>query len=89
MPDDPDLAFEWSHETFLIAEQENEEKRTRVLNAVKQLSPRQKEIIYLKYYQNLSYTQLEEVMSINYQVARNLLHQAMKMLKKHIQYAND
>ncbi|HVU96760.1 MAG TPA: sigma-70 family RNA polymerase sigma factor [Puia sp.] len=76
------LAFEWSHETFLIATQENEEKRQKVLKAVDQLSPRQKEIIYLKYYLNLTYDELGEVMGINYQVARNLLYQAMKMLKK-------
>ena len=31
-----DLAFEWSHETFLIATQEHEEKRQKVLNAVAQ-----------------------------------------------------
>jgi len=77
-----DLAFEWSHETFLIATQENEEKRQKVLKAVDQLSPRQKEIVYLKYYLNLTYDELGEVMGINYQVARNLLYQAMKMLKK-------
>ena len=86
---DEETAFEWSHESFLIAGEENDEKKRQVLKALEQLSGRQKEIIYLKYYHNLSYDQLEEVMSINYQVARNLLHQAMKMLKKHIQYAND
>jgi len=85
-----EFAFEWSHETFLIATQEHEEKRQKVLKAVAQLSPRQKEIIYLKYYLNLSYDELGEVMGINYQVARNLLCQAMKMLKKHIAIsAND
>ena len=85
-----ELAFEWSHETFLIASQETEEKRQKVLKAVGQLSPRQKEIIYLKYYLNLTYDELGEVMGINYQVARNLLYQAMKMLKKHITIsAND
>jgi RNA polymerase sigma factor (sigma-70 family) len=85
-----DWAFEWSHETFLIATQELEEKRQKVLKAVEQLSPRQKEIVYLKYYLNLSYDELGDVMGINYQVARNLLYQAMKMLKKYITIsAND
>jgi RNA polymerase sigma-70 factor (ECF subfamily) len=84
LPADGDWGFEWSHETFLIAAQESEEKRQKVLKAVEQLSPRQKEIVYLKYYQNLSYDELGEVMNINYQVARNLLYQAMKMLKKNI-----
>ena len=85
-----EFGFEWSHETFLIASQESEEKRQKVLKAVEQLSPRQKEIIYLKYYLNLNYDELGDVMGINYQVARNLLYQAMKMLKKHIAIsAND
>ena len=77
-----DNIFEWSHESFLIAEQENAEKKQRVLNALGHLSNRQREIIYLKYYQNLSYEEVGEIMNINYQVARNLLYQAMKSLKK-------
>ncbi len=74
--------FEWSHENFIIAQQENEEKKQMVIAAVSQLSNRQKEIIYLKYYQNLSYEEVSEIMNINYQVARNLLYQSIKTLKK-------
>jgi RNA polymerase sigma factor (sigma-70 family) len=79
--DNGDVAFEWSHESLLIAEQENAEKKQMVLNALGRLSNRQKEIIYLKYYQNLSYEEVSEIMNINYQVARNLLYQAIKSLK--------
>lgn len=74
--------FVWSHETFLISEQEDEEKKVRLLKALEQLSSRQKEIVYLKYYHNLSYDEICDVMNINYQVARNLLYQAIKSLKK-------
>jgi RNA polymerase sigma-70 factor (ECF subfamily) len=74
--------FVWSHETFLISEQEDEEKKIRLLKAIEQLSGRQKEIVYLKYYQNLSYDEICDIMNINYQVARNLLYQAIKSLKK-------
>jgi RNA polymerase sigma factor (sigma-70 family) len=73
--------FEWSHESFLIAGEEDAEKKRRVLRAMEQLSHRQKEIIYLKYYQNLSYEEVSEIMNINYQVARNLLYQAIRSLK--------
>jgi len=86
LPADENLAFEWSHETFLIAEQESAGRRQKVLKALEQLSPRQKEIIYLKYYQDLSYEEVGEIMNINYQVARNLLYQAMKTLKKCITF---
>ena len=84
LPVEDDLSFEWSHESFLIAQQENAEKRQKILKALDQLSHRQKEIVYLKYYQNLSYEEVSEVMNINYQVARNLLYQAMKSLRKYI-----
>jgi RNA polymerase sigma factor (sigma-70 family) len=81
LADNGDVAFEWSHETLLILQQENAEKKQKVLDALGRLSNRQKEIIYLKYYQNLSYEEVSEIMNINYQVARNLLYQAIKSLK--------
>lgn len=77
-----DVFFEISHETFIIDRQEHAEKTTRIVNALEQLSARQKEIIYLKFYQNLSYEEVSDIMNINYQVARNLLSQAIKALKK-------
>ncbi|HVU57746.1 MAG TPA: sigma-70 family RNA polymerase sigma factor [Puia sp.] len=76
-----DVPFELSHETFLISQQEDQEKKQRVIEALGRLSHRQKEIIYLKYYQNLSYEEVSEIMNINYQVARNLLYQAIRSLK--------
>lgn len=73
--------FEWSHEDRLIAGEENTANSRRVLNALDQLTNRQKEIVYLKYFQNLSYDEITDVMNINYQVARNLLYQAIRSLK--------
>jgi RNA polymerase sigma-70 factor (ECF subfamily) len=80
MPED--IHFEISYETFIIDKQEHAEKTKKVINALEQLSPRQKEIIYLKFYQDLSYEEVSEIMNINYQVARNLLSQAIKAMKK-------
>jgi len=77
-----DGAFELGHEAFLVAKQEDEEKTKKVLQSLQQLSHRQKEIIYLKFYQNLSYDEVSDIMNINYQAARNLLYQAIKALKR-------
>ena len=74
--------FELGHEAFLIARQEDEERSQKVLLSLQELSHRQKEIIYLKFYQNLSYEEVSAIMNINYQAARNLLYQAIKALKK-------
>jgi RNA polymerase sigma factor (sigma-70 family) len=74
--------FELSHENLLVGREQDAEKTTRVLKAMDQLSNRQKEIIYLKFYQELSYDEVSDIMNINYQAARNLLYQSIKSLKK-------
>ena len=79
--EESDGPFEWSHESFLIAGEEDAGKKRRLLKAMSALTDRQKEIVYLKYYQNLSYDEVSEIMNINYQAARNLLYQAIRSLK--------
>jgi RNA polymerase sigma factor (sigma-70 family) len=74
--------FEISHEMLLINDQENKEFAQKVFNAIEELSARQKEIIYLKFHQNLGYEEVSEIMNINYQAARNLVYQSIKVLKK-------
>lgn len=77
-----DSLFELSHETILISQQETKEKSAQVIAAMQELSNRQREIIYLKFYQEMSYEEVSEVMGINYQVARNLLYQSVKAMRK-------
>jgi RNA polymerase sigma-70 factor (ECF subfamily) len=77
-----EMNFEISHENFLITEQENLEKAKKILEAVNSLPTRQKEIIYLRVYQNLDYENICEIMGVNYQVARNLFYQAIQSLRK-------
>jgi RNA polymerase sigma-70 factor (ECF subfamily) len=82
LEDNGEILFEWGHDTMLIMEQEKAEKKKRVIEALSRLSNRQKEIVYLKYYQDLSYEEVSEIMNINYQAARNLLYQAIRSLKQ-------
>ncbi len=74
--------FEISPEMLLINDQENRQLSQKVFNAMQELSARQREIIYLKFTQNLSYEEVCEIMNINYQAARNLVSQAIKVLKQ-------
>lgn len=80
--DQSEHAFELSHEIFLINQHDSREQVKKVQDALHHLSPRQKEIIYLKFYMDLSYEEVSEVMNINYQAARNLVYQSIKVLKK-------
>jgi RNA polymerase sigma-70 factor (ECF subfamily) len=76
-----DYGVEVSYEALFMAFRENEERSARVAKGLEQLSNRQKEIIYLKYYQQLSYEEVGEIMNISYQAARNLLYQSVKTLR--------
>lgn len=77
-----EMLFEVSHDNFMIEQQEDHNKKQRIINALQGLSNRQREIIYLKIYQELNYEEISEIMNINYQVARNLMSQAIKALKR-------
>ena len=82
--EDPDkeLNFVLSAEHFLIEREDKQRNAMLVIDAVNGLPSRQKEIIYLRIYQGLSYEEISEVMSINYQVARNLFSQSLKSLRE-------
>jgi RNA polymerase sigma factor (sigma-70 family) len=53
-----------------------------LLEALSKLSPRQKEVVYLKFYENLSYHEITELTSLNYQSVRNYIHQAIQALRR-------
>ena len=48
-----------------------------------ELSVRQQEIIRLRFYENLPHEQIAELMQMNPQSAKNLLHRAILALRKH------
>ena len=77
-----EMMFEISHDTFLAEEQENKERVRKVIEALNKLPNRQREVIYLKIFHELSYEEVSDIMNINYQVCRNLMSQAIKALRK-------
>jgi RNA polymerase sigma factor (sigma-70 family) len=77
-----DMMFEISHENFLINKDDDKKRAVKVIEALRQLPNRQREIIYLKLFQGLNYEELTEVMQINYQATRNLFYEAIKSLRK-------
>lgn len=54
---------------------------TTLSELINQLSPRQKEVIYLKYYSNMSSSDIAEVMDMNYQSVLNILQKALSKLR--------
>lgn len=81
---DQDIPFtaDLSIEDQWIANEESRENQLIVRDAFLQLSDRQKEAIYLKYYQNMNYETICDIMDINYQSARNLVFNGIQILRK-------
>ena len=46
-----------------------------------QLAPREREIIHLRFYQDLSFEKIADIMNLNYQTSRNLLARAIKKIR--------
>lgn len=68
----------------LIEIEESTERGQQLKAALENLSDRQKEVIYLKYFADMDYLDISEVMDINYQSVRNLVFNALKALKKYL-----
>lgn len=80
--EDYNFSHEFSVEKMLIAKQVSEENTTRLRAILALLSKREREVIYLKYYQYLDNGQIAELMSISRQSVYNLLHESIRKLKE-------
>ena len=59
-----------------------EEQRHRLRQTIQSLSPKQKEVIYLKYYQGMDYEEIGAITGTTYQSVRNTMSRAMKALRE-------
>lgn len=76
------LLFTIDHETTWITEEEEKIKMEKLASALSQLSERQQEMIHMKYFQQMEYEEIGQIMEINYQSARNLVTRALIALRK-------
>ena len=60
----------------------DQQKKQQIKEALTNLSPRQREIILLKFFNNLDYEEIGEVLDINYQSVVNHVHKAIVKLRK-------
>lgn len=82
LTDDYAFSVEFSADVRLMDE-ENEVYQVRKLQqVVNQLPERQKELIYLKFYQNLSFEQIAETMHLGRQSVYNLFQKSLNSLRK-------
>lgn len=78
-----ELPFEYS----LTTEEFESEQCERLQNAIKRLSPRQKEVIIFRYQHEFSFEEISEIMQLTNQSVRNVLHRAVSQLRHHFEVA--
>ena len=57
-------------------------RRRQVREILRELSGKQKRIIYLKYYMEMDYDEICEVLSMNYQSARTLIYRSIRKMRQ-------
>ncbi|SDL03912.1 RNA polymerase sigma factor, sigma-70 family [Catalinimonas alkaloidigena] len=75
-------SLELSPEDLTIEEESYRLKRDRLLAVINSLPSRQREAIYLKFYENLTHDEIAAVMDVNTQSITNLVYRAMHTLRK-------
>ena len=74
-----------SAETLLVEEQLSSETLARLNKAMQKLTPRQREVIYLRFFDALSCEAISEIIPLQYQSVVNLIHESVKKLRNHMQ----
>jgi RNA polymerase sigma factor (sigma-70 family) len=69
-------------ESALIESQSCEEVSRKMQRLLNHLPRRQKEILYLRFYEGLEQERIAEIMELNRQSVYNLLHEAIQRLRK-------
>jgi RNA polymerase sigma factor (sigma-70 family) len=84
LSDNYEFEIVFSIESLIIRDEFQKSQQEYFFKLLNSLSKRQKEAIYLKFYQNLSYDEISQVMDVNYQSVRNYIHQAISTLRSKI-----
>lgn len=72
----------YSAEAEFISEETRNSQLKRLNEAIQQLSPRQKEAIYLKFQKELDYDEISELLGMGVEACRNLIYRAIKSLRE-------
>ncbi|MBV6644561.1 MAG: sigma-70 family RNA polymerase sigma factor [Cyclobacteriaceae bacterium] len=71
-----------SHESGIIKEESKRQQSLYLQQSMDKLSERQKEAVHLKFFGELTYAEIADIMEVNEQSARNLVNRGLDYLRK-------
>ena len=78
-----------SHEAIIIQQQHDLEQLNHLEQAIVQLTEKQREVIYLKFYDGLTYTEISGVMGISSSQTYDYMYKALKSLRRNIKESSN
>lgn len=76
------LQFSFSAEDFLISDEENRNHSKLLSQSMKGLTERQREVLLLRFFHGLEFSEISQVLEMNVQSVRNLLFRSLDKIRK-------
>ena len=77
----PEPEIEFSQEEIIIKKEDDTGIKEKILQILNTLPERQREVIYLHFFEDMPLLQVSEVMAINYQSVQNLKQRALQNMR--------
>ena len=71
-----------STEGAVIDGEEQHYVHQKLQQVCKDLTQREREVLFLKYYEGMSYSEIEQILGLEYQTVRNYMYRAIERLRK-------
>jgi len=80
----PEIGIQFSQEELIIDQERQNSEQKKLWQMLNELPARQREVVYLKYYQGLDSDEIAAAMNITHQGVLNALYKAFKKLRQTI-----
>lgn len=81
---EPAFHIEYPIEHQIIEQELLAEQKKKLEEVMKTITPRQKEVLFYRYVEELSFEDISKLMKMNYQSVRNLLHRTLSSIRNNI-----
>lgn len=71
-----------SVEKAFITDEQNTYIHNKLAQICTELTQREREVLFLKYYEGMSYSEIEQILDLEYQTVRNYMYRAIERLRK-------
>jgi len=72
--------FEFTPEDFIISEQVEKETQSKIIQLLNQLTPRQRQAIYLRYFEDMEFETIAQIMEMKIQSVRNCISRGLQVM---------